>query len=306
MFLISGLFFLLFGYGYYSGFEPFGPESEIAYWTTFPGFALSGFLVGFGTKLGNGCTSGHGLCGIPRLSLRSVVAVCTFLFTAIGISTLSYYVGLGPFINDPSLSPEINYDHEAGAIVMMVIGLGLPVIGFVIAKNNTTGFESSEQIKDQGVVFFVGILFAIGLMISGMTRRENILQFLQINSEWNPALMFVLGCGLLVNMFTFTCMRKREYSLFGNKVFDPRNNAIDLQLVGGAFCFGLGWGIGGLCPGPFLCLWAVFTVPIQVIWGISLVVGQLLANQLSEYLKRRREEKEIEKSENPLMTPTSV
>lgn len=141
-------------------------------------------------------------------------------------------------------------------------------------------------------------------MISGMTRRKNILQFLQINDNWNPALLFVLGCGLIINLFTFTYMRKREISMFGNKVFDPRNNTIDLQLIGGAFCFGLGWGIGGLCPGPFLCLWTVFTVPIQVIWGISLIIGQLLANQLGEYIKNKQEEND--KSENPLMGQNSV
>lgn len=171
MFVISGLFFLIFRDGYYSGFEPFGPSQEIAYWTTFPGYALAGFLVGFGTKLGNGCTSGHGLCGIPRFSLRSIVAVCTFISAAIGISTLSYYAGLGPFVNDASLSPQINYDHQASAIVVMVIGILLPIFGFFIAKSNISGFEACEQLKDQVVVFVVGILFAIGLMASGMTRR---------------------------------------------------------------------------------------------------------------------------------------
>lgn len=72
----------------------------------------------------------------------------------------------------------------------------------------------------------------------------------------------------------------------GDKVFDPKNNAIDAQLVGGAFCFGLGWGIGGLCPGPFLVLFTVFTVPIQILWGICLILGMLLAKELSEHLKK--------------------
>lgn len=63
----------------------------MAAWTTFPGFALAGLLVGFGTKLGNGCTSGHGLCGIARFSIRSIVAVGVFLLTAIGFSTLIAY-----------------------------------------------------------------------------------------------------------------------------------------------------------------------------------------------------------------------
>ena len=58
--------------------------------------------------------------------------------------------------------------------------------------------------------------------------------------------------------------------------------------MGGAFCFGLGWGIGGLCPGPFLVLFSVFTVPIQILWGISLIIGMYLANMLSEYLKKKK------------------
>ena len=56
--------------------------------------------------MSNGCTSGHGLCGIARLSVRSFVAVGTFLFTAVAIGTLAYQIdGLGPFENDASLSP---------------------------------------------------------------------------------------------------------------------------------------------------------------------------------------------------------
>ena len=139
----------------------------------------------------------------------------------------------------------------------------------------------------------MGVLFAIGLMVSGMSRRENIIQFLQINDNWNPALLFVLASGLIVNLFIFTFMRRKGSSFNGNKVFDPKNNAIDLKLIGGAFCFGLGWGLGGLCPGPFLVLFADFTVPIQVLWGVSLVIGMYLANWLSNYLSNLDKEKKI-------------
>ena len=124
-------------------------------------------------------------------------------------------------------------------------------------------------------------------MVSGMSRRINILEFLQIDKNWNPALLFVLGCGLAVNLVTFTIMRKKGLSLTGEKVFDPQNSQIDWKLVVGAFCFGLGWGLGGLCPGPFIVLFADFTVPIQVIWGGCLVIGMYCAYGLSEYLDRR-------------------
>ena len=64
---------------------------------------------------------------------------------------------------------------------MIFVGAGLPVIGFIIAKMNSIAFDSGKQIKDQVIVFIVGIMFAVGLMVSGMSRRQNILQFLQIN-----------------------------------------------------------------------------------------------------------------------------
>lgn len=132
------------------------------------------------------------------------------------------------------------------------------------------------------ITFTVGLIFAIGLMVSGMSRRLNILQFLQLNDKWNPALLFVLGFGLFVNFITFTIMRKKGTSLNGSKVFDPKNKIIDWQLLGGAFCFGLGWGIGGLCPGPFFVLFSVFTIPIQLIWGIGLVIGMQIAVKVCE------------------------
>jgi uncharacterized membrane protein YedE/YeeE len=59
---------------------------------SFVGFALAGFFVGVGTKLGNGCTSGHGVCGLPRFSIRSFAAVGIFLSVAIAFSTFRYYV----------------------------------------------------------------------------------------------------------------------------------------------------------------------------------------------------------------------
>lgn len=97
MLIASGIFFDIFGYETSNKFTPFGPAEHITSQTSYIGYALAGLLVGFGTKLSNGCTSGHGLCGLPRFSIRSFVAVCVFLCTAIGISTLRYYVTLGPF-----------------------------------------------------------------------------------------------------------------------------------------------------------------------------------------------------------------
>lgn len=71
-------------------------------------------------------------------------------------------------------------------------------------------------------------------------------------------------------------------------MFNPTNTQIDWKLVFGAFVFGLGWGIGGLCPGPFLMLFSVFTIQIQVVWGICLVIGMFLASWLATALEKKQ------------------
>lgn len=96
----GALMFQIFGYGTYNNFTPFGPEYQITEYTSYLGYALAGILVGFGTKLANGCTSGHGLCGLARLSIRSFAAIITFLFTAIIMGTIRYYFTLGPFTSE--------------------------------------------------------------------------------------------------------------------------------------------------------------------------------------------------------------
>lgn len=206
MLLAAGVFFDCFKYDSIDRLSPFGPADKIIQGTSYIGFALAGLLVGFGTKLGNGCTSGHGLCGLPRLSKRSFVAVTVFLLTAIAISTLRVHVGLGPF-SDPSLSPVIEYDHMFSANVCICVGALLPLIGgYLKTKSETHKMTGSAIAGDQAITFVVGLVFGVGLLVSGMVRRSNILDFLGLNAEWNPSLLFVLSCGVMVNLFTFQYM----------------------------------------------------------------------------------------------------
>ena len=128
LFFAGGLFFDIFQYNTYNKFTPFGPQQNLDEKTSYLGFALAGLFVGFGTKLGNGCTSGHGLCGLSRLSLRSFVAVIVFLTCAIAIGTIRYYFGLGPFTSE-DLSPSIEYVHLASANIALVFGLIFIIIG---------------------------------------------------------------------------------------------------------------------------------------------------------------------------------
>lgn len=213
MLVSAGMFFDVFGYGSSNNFAPYGPELEITKGTSYLGYALSGLLVGFGTKLGNGCTSGHGLCGIARLSKRSFVAVGTFLLCALAISTLRYHKTLGPF-SDESLNPQLSYHHLVSANVIIMVGALLPLIGgylYATLENNTK--TAAEMMLEQLVTFVTGVLFGLGLLVAGMVRRVNILGFLGLGTDWNPSLLFVLGCGVMVNLVTFSYMIHYKYSI---------------------------------------------------------------------------------------------
>lgn len=202
--MISGVFYGIYGYSTYSDPSdpiPFGPKSEIVYGLSYLGFIISGFLVGFGTKLSNGCTSGHGLCGLPRFSLRSLVAVCIFLITAIVVSTFKQKFGI-PLISSTAYAHEFSINNHVTAFICLVLGVLLPAISYIM---NTIdhGLSAGNNAINVGTSYIVGVLFGLGLMIAGMTRRAKIAAFLTLDQNWDPSLLFVLGVGVLVNLLVF-------------------------------------------------------------------------------------------------------
>lgn len=171
--------------------------------TNFLGYLIAGLLVGFGTKIGNGCTSGHGVCGLPRLSKRSFVAVGCFMFTGVATATLRFNFIffkslLYPFsftrYNYKILSEEFlpfpTYDQALFSMFFsnLILLLSTMVIIVTLIKSYYT-----KQLTDVLVAIVTGILFSLGLLISGMGRRSKILSFLVIKEGWSPVLMFVLA-----------------------------------------------------------------------------------------------------------------
>lgn len=98
--------------------------------------------------------------------------------------------------------------------------------------------------------FLVGLLFGIGLIVSGMTDPGKVLGFLDILGHWDPSLAFVMGGAILVGVLGFTVARKRTTALLGDPLQLPTSNHIDKRLVLGGLLFGAGWGVAGFCPGP--------------------------------------------------------
>lgn len=101
-------------------------------------------------------------------------------------------------------------------------------------------------------MFAGGIVFGLGLWISGMSQPAKVLNFLDVTGTWDPSLLLVLGGAVCVTMIAFRFVTRRPLALFGGALQLPASNDIDAPLVTGAVLFGIGWGIGGYCPGPGL------------------------------------------------------
>ncbi|HVG51566.1 MAG TPA: DUF6691 family protein [Xanthobacteraceae bacterium] len=97
-----------------------------------------------------------------------------------------------------------------------------------------------------------GLIFGIGLLISGMVSPAKVLAFLDIFGAWDPSLLVVMAAALVVTYGGYALARGQANPLFEEKHFWPANAGIDGKLVAGAAIFGLGWGLSGLCPGPAL------------------------------------------------------
>ena len=100
--------------------------------------------------------------------------------------------------------------------------------------------------------FFSGLIFGIGLILAGMTEPIKVKGFLDLAGAWDPSLGFVMVSAIAVSALAFAWARRRDRSWTGAPIEIPSQRTIDGRLVGGGILFGLGWGIGGFCPGPAL------------------------------------------------------
>jgi uncharacterized membrane protein YedE/YeeE len=104
--------------------------------------------------------------------------------------------------------------------------------------------------------FAAGLVFGIGLILSGMTDPGKVIGFLDLAGSWDPSLALVMGGAILVGFFAFRLAGKRAQSFFGGALHLPQRRDIDNRLVGGSLIFGVGWGLAGFCPGPALVSFA--------------------------------------------------
>lgn len=138
------------------------------------------------------------------------------------------------------------------------------------------------------VGLLTGLIFGFGLALSGMTQPEIVLSFLDVAGRWNPSLLFVLGGAVGVTAISFRFILRRKKPVLDSRYYFSDEAHVDRSLVSGAVLFGVGWGIGGYCPGPAVTLIAA---PSWELWAF--LPAMLLGIFLQKFWAARREGKAV-------------
>ena len=127
-----------------------------------------------------------------------------------------------------------------------------------------------------------GLVFGLGLIISGMANPAKVQNFLDIAGNWDPSLAFVMGGAIAVTLPGYKLLRQRSGPLFGERFAWPGKTELDGRLISGAAIFGIGWGLGGFCPGP-----ALTALPVAATGTLFFVPAMLAGIVLAKIVARR-------------------
>lgn len=130
--------------------------------------------------------------------------------------------------------------------------------------------------------FLTGLIFGIGLILSGMVNPAKVLAFLDLAGAWDPSLALVMGGAIAVALPAFQFLKGRTQTVFAEPLHLPTRQDIDARLIVGSLGFGVGWGLAGFCPGPALVAVGAMK-PEAVVFVIAMLAGM----GLFELLERR-------------------
>lgn len=128
--------------------------------------------------------------------------------------------------------------------------------------------------------FLSGLVFGLGLIISGMANPAKVLNFLDVAGTWDPSLAFVMGGAVVVATLGFRWVLGWRKPLFAPRFQVPTRRDIDLRLLVGPAIFGLGWGLAGLCPGPALASLGLAN-PSVLVFVPAMLAGMTAARWLA-------------------------
>lgn len=132
----------------------------------------------------------------------------------------------------------------------------------------------------RGLIALVcGLIFGVGLAVSGMTDTAKVIGFLDVFGDWVPDLAFVMGGAVLVTVIAFRFVLRRDKPLVSEDFLLPSKTTLDSRLLGGAAIFGIGWGLYGYCPGPAISA-LVYLNTGTAIFVAAMLFGMVIANKL--------------------------
>jgi uncharacterized membrane protein YedE/YeeE len=126
-----------------------------------------------------------------------------------------------------------------------------------------------------------GLTFGLGLIISGMANPAKVQNFLDIAGSWDPSLAFVMGGAIAVTLPGYRLLRQRSGPWFAERFAWPGKTDLDSRLISGAAIFGIGWGLGGFCPGP-----ALTALPMAATGTLVFVPAMLAGIVLAKVVSR--------------------
>ena len=138
------------------------------------------------------------------------------------------------------------------------------------------------------MALIAGLVFGLGLILSGMTNPAKVLGFLDIAGNWDPSLAFVMGGAILVGFVAFRFAAKRPITLLGDVMRLPTAKQIDRRLVLGGLTFGVGWGLAGYCPGPALVSLATGSAE-PIIFVVAMLAGMAVFEVQDRFAATSRE-----------------
>jgi uncharacterized protein len=119
--------------------------------------------------------------------------------------------------------------------------------------------------------YLIGLVFGIGISVSGMANPAKVLNFFDVAGNWDPSLILVMGSALAVTFVGYRLVLRRSTPIFDPGFHLPENRHLDARLLGGAAVFGIGWGIAGFCPGGALP--ALGTGRFEVVAFVAALIG---------------------------------
>lgn len=242
---------------------------------------LAGLLVGAGSAMGNGCTSGHGICGNSRMSPRSMAYTGIFMVSGFIVASVfntngdlginSDFSAIDNMVT-PAAETLTRWLSIAGAATLGFLGIGQ--VASAASKKNDGDKTKLHKTLDALAEALAGFTFGLGLTVSGMRRAAKVSGFLSATrASFDPSLMLVMGGAMALSIPGFAIANKKKAPACTREFSIPKNRKIDDKLMLGGVLFGAGWGLAGMCPGPAIVSLAARPTQKLAAWIVSVLGG---------------------------------